>query len=283
MTALLAVMSALSSLGIFYFAELYTNWYYYPLLIVFFVVLYWVSFVVVVLFSGIVGLFFSKKKDVKKPNAWFYWVTFKGIIEVLRFLRVKVRVTGLEKLPEGSFVAVYNHRSFVDPFILMATLPVKRIVMISKPENEKIPIVGKHMHYSGFMTIDRKSPMKARKTVEKSAAWVREGIASVAVSPEGTRSKTAKLLPFRAAPFSTAKKAESSIVVTTMTNTEKVFKNFPWRKTVIELHIVEVVPVETVMALSSFDLSANVREMMLTDLHEVDSFPPAKKEEDTES
>ena len=282
MTALLAVLSALSSLGLFYLAGLYTEWYYYPLLIVFFVVLYWIAFLAIVLVSGAFGLFFSKKKDVKKPNAWFYWVTFKGIIEVLRFLRVKVRVTGIEKLPEGTFVAVYNHRSFVDPFILMAKLPVKRIVMISKPENERIPIVGKHMHYSGFMTIDRKSPMKARKTVEKSAAWVREGIASVAVSPEGTRSKTAKLLPFRAAPFSTAKKAESSIVVTTMTNTEKAFRNFPWRKTVIDLHIVGVIPAEEVTSLCSFDLSYKVREMMLDDLHEVDSFPPTKKEEDTE-
>ena len=277
MAILLALLSALSSAGIFYLTGLYTDWYFYFIPILLFFVMYWVAFVLLVLFSGFIGLFFSKKKDVKKPSAYFYWITVNGIREVLRFLRVKVRVTGLDKLPEGNFVAVYNHRSVIDPFVLMTRLPVKRIVMISKPENEKIPVVGKHMHYAGFLTIDRKSPMKARSTVEKSAAWVRDGVASVAISPEGTRSKSGKLLAFRAAPFSTAKKAESPLVITTMTNTEKVFKRFPWRSTTIDLHIVDVLEAEAVMAVSSFDLSAAVRQKMLDDLGEIDSYPPTKK------
>lgn len=278
MTLLLAIMAILGSCGIFYLTGLYTVWYYYFIPILLFIPLYWVSFALVVMFAGVVGLFFSKKKEIDKPYGFFYWITVNGIAEVLRFLRVKVAVTGLEKLPEGTFVAVYNHRSMIDPFILMTRLPVHRIVMISKPENEKIPVVGKYMHYSGFLTIDRKSPMKARKTVERSAAWVRDGIASVAISPEGTRSKSGKLLAFRAAPFSTAMKAESPIVVTTMLNTEKVFKRFPWRSTTIELHIVDVLPVEAVTSVSSFELSVRAREMMLDDLHEIDSFPSAKKD-----
>ena len=278
MTLLLSIMAVLFSGGIFYLTGLYTVWYYYFIPILLLVPMYWVAFVVLVICSGIFGLFFSKKKDLKKPHPWFYFMTFKGIAEVLRFLRVKVIVTGAEKLPKGTFVAVYNHRSMIDPFVLMAKLPCKRIIMVSKPENEKIPVVGKHMHYSGFLTIDRTSPMKARKTVEKSAIWAREGIASVAISPEGTRSKSGKLLAFRAAPFSTAKKSERPLVVTTMQNTEKVLKNVPWRKTVIELHIVGVISPEEVTSLSSFDLSGKVREMMLDDLHEIDSFPPAKKD-----
>ena len=277
MAILLALLSILSSAGIFYLTGLYTDWYFYFIPILLFFVMYWVAFVLLVLVSGFIGLFFSKKKDVKKPSAYFYWITVNGIREVLRFLRVKVRVTGLDKLPDGNFVAVYNHRSVIDPFVLMTRLPVKRIVMISKPENEKIPVVGKHMHYAGFLTIDRKSPMKARSTVEKSAAWVRDGVASVAISPEGTRSKSGKLLAFRAAPFSTAKKAESPLVITTMTNTEKVFKRFPWRSTTIDLHIVDVLEAEAVTAVSSFDLSAAVRQKMLDDLGEIDSYPPTKK------
>ena len=278
MALLLSFMAAFFSGGIFYLTGLYTEWYYYFIPLLLFIPTYWLSFVLYVLFAGFVGIFFSKKKEIAKPYGFFYWITVKGIGEVLRFLRVKVSVTGLEKLPEGAFVAVYNHRSMLDPFVLMTRLPVKRIVMISKPENEKIPVVGKYMHYSGYLTIDRKSPMKARKTVERSAAWVRDGIASVAISPEGTRSKTGKLLAFRAAPFSTAKKAESPLVVTTMTNTECVTKRFPWRSTTVELHIVDVLSPETVASLSSFDLSAKVRELMLDDLHEVDSYPPVKKD-----
>lgn len=284
MTLLLFLMAVASSAGIFYLTGLYTVWYFYFIPILLLVPTYWLSFVLLVLTVGFIGLFFNKKKEIKRPYGYFYWVTCNCIRQVMRFLRVKVKITGIEKLPEESFVAVYNHRSVIDPFVLMTRLPVKRIVMISKPENEKIPVVGKYMHYSGFLTIDRRSPKNARVTVERSAAWVRENIASVAISPEGTRSKSGKLLAFRAAPFSTAKKAEAPLVVTTMVNTEKVFKRFPWRSTTIDLHIVGVISPDTLLEMSSFDLSNHVRQMMLDDLGEEDSLPPAKSpDEPTEA
>ena len=83
MTALLLILSALEAAGIFYLTGLYTTWYFYFLPIVLMIPLYWVSFVLVVLFAALVGLFFSKKKEIKKPYAWFYWVTVNGIPAVL--------------------------------------------------------------------------------------------------------------------------------------------------------------------------------------------------------
>ena len=280
MTVLLTLMAAASSVGIFYLTGLYTEWYFYFLPVVMFFPLYFVSFVALVLVAAVIGLFASKKKPIDKPNPFFYYVTVNAIREVLRFLRVKVRMSGLDKLPDGTFVVIYNHRSVIDPFVLMTRLPLKRIVMISKPENEKIPVAGKYMHMSGFLTIDRKSPMKARETVEKSAAWIRDGIASVAISPEGTRSRSGKLLAFRAAPFSTAKKASSPIAVITMTGTEKVFKRFPFRSTVIDLHVVGTITTDQFATMNSLDLVALARQMMLTDLGEEDTL--AKKPSDTE-
>jgi len=282
MTVLLSLMAAILSVGIFYLTDLYTVWYWYFLPFLMFIPLYWISFLALVLVAAFIGLFVSKKKPVEKPNAFFYTVTVAAIRQVMRFLRIKVRVTGEEKLPDSTYVAVYNHRSMIDPFVLMTKMPARRIVMISKPENEKIPVVGKYMHMSGYLTIDRKSPMKARSTVEKSAAWIREGIASVAISPEGTRSKDGTLLPFRAAPFSTARKAASPIAVVTMRNTEKVMKRFPFRSTVIELHIVGTVMPEQFDSMNSFELSAYVRDMMLKDLDQVDAHPPKKNTDKAE-
>lgn len=277
MTALLLILSALEAAGIFYLTGLYTTWYFYFLPIVLMIPLYWVSFVLVILFAALVGLFFSKKKEIKKPYAWFYWVTVNGIRQVLKFLRVKVKIAGLEKLPEGDYVVIYNHRSVIDPFVLMTRLPTKRVVMISKPENEKIPVVGKYMHYAGFLTIDRRSAKNALGTVGKSAEWVKNGVASVAISPEGTRSKTGKLLPFRAAPFSTAKKAEAPLVITTMTNTELVFKRFPWRSTVVELTVVGTLTPDEIFSMNSNELANTTRQMMLDALGEEDAYPPIPK------
>lgn len=266
MTILISFISALLSGGIFYLTGLYTAWYWYFIPVLLFFPLYVVSFVLLVLVFAFIGLFFSKKKEVKKPVRFFYWVTVNAIRQVLMLLRVKVQVTGLEKLPEGEFVAVYNHISFFDPLVLMVKMPVKRIVMISKPENEKIPVVGKYMHMSGYLVIDRKSPLKAKKTTDKCVNWIKEHIASVAISPEGTRSKTGKLLPFRAAPFSVAKKAECPIAVVALKNTDKVFKCFPFRRTLVSLDVVDVVEPEVFQGMNSFEMSDCIREKMLAGL-----------------
>ncbi len=282
MTVILWTIAVLSSCGIFYLTGLYTEWYYYFIPILLLIPMYLAAFLAFVLICGVIGLFVNKKKPIDKPNAFFYNTTVMGIREILKIFRVKVKVSGLDKLPEGTFVAIYNHRSIIDPFVLMTRLPVKRIVMISKPENGKIPIAGKYMHMSGYLTIDRKSPIKARATVEKSAAWIRDGIASVAISPEGTRSKSGKLLEFRAAPFSTAKKADAPIVVITMTNTEKVMKRFPFRSTTIDMHVVGVITPDVFLEGNSFELSDKARRMMLDDLGEIDSLPPrTPKNEET--
>ena len=279
MSLLLSLMSALASAGVFYLTGLYTDWYWYFLPLVLFIPFYLVSFVLVVLFAGLVGLFFSKKKPVEKPHPWFYMITVNAIRQVLMILRIKVRVSGLDKLPKENFVAVYNHISAFDPLVLLTRLPVKRIVMMSKPENEKIPVVGKYMHMSGYPAIDRKSPMKARRTVEKCADWVRDGVASVAISPEGTRSKTGELLSFRAAPFSTAKKADCPIVVVVVRNTDKVFKKFPLRSTVIDMDVIDTVMPETYHDMNSFELSDHVRSKMLDALGQEDKHGRTQREE----
>ena len=124
--------------------------------------------------------------------------------------------------------------------------------------------------------------MKARRTVEKCADQIRDGITSVAISPEGTRSKTGELLSFRAAPFSTAKKADCPIVVVVLRNTEKVFKCFPLRSTKVEMDIIDVVMPETYHDMTSFELSDLVREKMLKALGQEDKHKRATPEASAE-
>lgn len=266
MTVVLSIFSALMSAGVFYLTGLYTEWYWYFIPVLLFFPMYVVAFVIAVLLAGIPGLFVSKKKDIDAPSPFFYRTMVAFIRQFLLILRVKVHISGLEKLPKENFVAVYNHISIFDPLALMIHVPIKRFVMISKPENEKIPIIGKYMHMSGYLIIDRKSPMKAKKTTDKAAAWVRDGVASVAISPEGTRSKTGELLPFRAAPFSVAKKSGAPLVIMTVKNTEKVVKNFLFRRTHVYVDVVDVIDPSCYDSVSSFELSNMVREKMLEGL-----------------
>ncbi len=268
MTVILTIMSVLLSSGIFYLTGLYTEWYFYfiPVLLLF--PAYIAAFLVHIILAGFVGLFVNKKKPVKKPSKYFYKITVESLKQVMMFSNTKVYLSGAEKLPDGRFLMVYNHISNFDPLVILTAIPNREIVLVSKPENEKLPIVGKYMHMSGFLTINRTSPVQARSTVTKSVEWLSEDVASVAISPEGTRSKSGKLLPFKAAPFSIAKKTAVPIVMVTVKNTNKIAKNFPFKRTKVYLDIAEVIGRDEIDGLTSIEMSELVRAKMLSALGE---------------
>jgi hypothetical protein len=68
------------------------------------------------------------------------------------------------------------------------------------------------------------------------------------------------MLPFKDGAFLLAKKAEAPLVIMATRNTEKITKNFPWKRTTVEMEILRVLDRETVMALGAKDLSALARE-----------------------
>lgn len=266
LTLVFSLLSAVLSAFLFSLTGLYTVWYWYFIPILLFFPLYLGFFLLYVLLLVLIGLFVNKKKPVDKPNRFFYAICVVTLRQLFFLMRVKVEVKGAEKLPKGEFLLVYNHVSNFDPLLLLVGMPVPRLVLVSKPENERIPLVGRYMHMSGFLTIDRVSPMRARATVEKCVDWIGRGVASVAISPEGTRSKTGELLPFRAAPFSIARKAEVPVVVTVLKNTGKIAKNAPFRRTAVRVEVVDLVMPETFRELTSFEMSEQVRAIMLKGL-----------------
>src|SRR4029078_9986414 len=63
----------------------------------------------------------------------------------------------------------------------------------------------------GFIPIDRRRKEAAMRSIEAGAEWLRAGNSSL-IFPEGTRSKTDELLPFKKGGFIMAIKAGAPIV-----------------------------------------------------------------------
>jgi hypothetical protein len=85
----------------------------------------------------------------------------------------------------------------------------------------------------------------------------------ISVFPEGTRNRQIDgLLPFREGVFMMAKKAGVPIVIVRVTDTDKVKKRAPWRKTRVYVDFVDVIDAQTVKAERSHELSEMVRERM---------------------
>lgn len=125
-------------------------------------------------------------------------------------------VKGWEHLPEdirsGKQPAIFmgNHESQLDPPFLIAAIPIPS-VYIAKKEVKLIPMVGWAAMCAGAIFIDRSNRERAVKSLHRAAKEIHDG-KSVSVFPEGTRTRTGELLPFKKGSFVLAQDAEVPIV-----------------------------------------------------------------------
>lgn len=223
--------------------------------------------VLYVLFLVVVSLFLNKNKPCDRPSMFCKFFVDHTVDSALKFLRVKVELKGIEKIPtDRRFLLVSNHRSGLDPFVCISQLMEYNVAFVSKPENFKLPIVGRFVSRCCYMTIDRENARNAMKTLHKATDYVKNDTVSVGIYPEGTRSKSGELLEFKDGVFYVAKKAPCPVVVITVQNTENILKNFPFKGTRVKLDVLSVLYPEDFETKSTHEISDEVRQMMYENL-----------------
>ncbi len=111
----------------------------------------------------------------------------------------KVRVVGI--VPERGahpFIAVANHESLAD-IVLIGSLPWD-MKWLSKASIFRVPFLGQMMRMAGDVGVERGSASSRGASYGALRRWVRRG-ASIMIFPEGTRSRTSEMLPFRSGAF----------------------------------------------------------------------------------
>ena len=142
---------------------------------------------------------------------------------------------------------------------VLAVLKCRKLVYISKEGNFKIPIVGPFIRQAGFIAIDRGNGIRAVKTLQHAAERMQTEGVDVGIYPEGTRSKTGKLLRFKTGACYLAQQANAPIVIMTTQGTERISKRFLLSPVCVKLDIVEVIDRETVQNTSQNDLIERIR------------------------
>lgn len=140
-----------------------------------------------------------------------YWLGHGGVWLALALSGIRYRVIGKERLPlDRAAVYCSNHESNVDPPVLFDAMhPMMHILY--KHEIDKIPILARAFRMGGFIPVDRRNKEAAMRSIEAGARSIRSGN-SFLIFPEGTRSKTGDLLPFKKGGFIMAIKAQAPIV-----------------------------------------------------------------------
>jgi len=142
----------------------------------------------------------------------YHWAGTGWSRNILRAARTPVIAEGLEHIPrEQPLIYASNHSSMFDIWALFATLPGS-VRFVAKRELFKIPLLGPAMLAAGHIPIDRTARNSAFEAYDEAARTIQRGTSSIVVFPEGTRSRTGELLPFKNAPFGLAIAAQVPII-----------------------------------------------------------------------
>ncbi|GAA1322399.1 HAD-IB family hydrolase [Pseudonocardia xinjiangensis] len=124
---------------------------------------------------------------------------------------VRLDVRGAEHLMAARpAVFLFNHQSQLDVLIL-AKLLRSNFTAVAKKEAATVPGFGLAFRLADVAFVDRTDPTAARAALEPAVQRLREGI-SLVIAPEGTRSITPALGPFKKGAFHVAMQAGVPIV-----------------------------------------------------------------------
>ncbi|HST45385.1 MAG TPA: lysophospholipid acyltransferase family protein [Luteimonas sp.] len=123
----------------------------------------------------------------------------------------KVTVVGLERVDWSKpHLLVANHQSMIDICALFHAVPGP-LHFLLKQEMQRVPFVGGYARATGMLFIDREDRRAGPRMRREAATLLRQG-ATLCLFPEGTRSRTGFVAPFKGGAFQSAIDAGAEVV-----------------------------------------------------------------------
>jgi len=169
-----------------------------------------VAYFLIVLYIAVAGPVAMVVGGVFRSEAGLYALGHLGVWLALRMTGIRYRVTGLSAAPSTAAVFCSNHESNVDPPVLFKVLH-KRLRVLYKAELRRFPLMGTIFDLGGFVAVERGDREKSMAAIGRGAESLKAGNVFL-IFPEGTRSRTGALLPFKKGGFIMAIEAQVPIV-----------------------------------------------------------------------
>jgi 1-acyl-sn-glycerol-3-phosphate acyltransferase len=173
-----------------------------------------------------------------------YFLGHAGVRLALFLSGIRYRVHGRERIPlDRAAVYCSNHQSNVDPPVLFDALH-PRMHILYKHEIDAIPLLARAFRHGGFIPIDRRNKESASRSIEAGARSIRSGN-SFLIFPEGTRSKTDQMLPFKKGGFRMALAAQAPVIPVAIQGGRAAMRRGSWIIWPVTVDIRVGAPIET--------------------------------------
>lgn len=164
---------------------------------------------------------------------------------------------------------VSNHNSWMDIPFMGHTIGWLNYKFVAKKELEKVPILGKAIKVSKNVLIDRTNRRSQLLTLKQGMKWLTEGT-NLCTFPEGTRSRSGRLVAFKNGAFKMAHKAGRPVVpisICRAADVMPVYWMFPYRRAGGVCRVVVHEPVES-EGRTEEELARDVRQSIIAGLPE---------------
>ena len=161
---------------------------------------------------------------------WIWWVCW-ALISLIRPLFCRFRIEGRENLPLDSGAVVASNHNYGPDYVFLGIASPRELRFMAKAEAFAWhPWLAAILRAGGVFPVKR--GVGDTGALDRAIELAQEGNL-IAMFPEGTRSKSGKLMRGKTGAARIALAADVPIVPVAITNTAQVFKRAPWRRPVV--------------------------------------------------
>ncbi len=176
-----------------------------------------------------------------------------------------VNISGREKLDwKKQYMIVSNHQSQLDILVAFGLFfPFK---WVSKKEVFKLPFIGWNMYLNRYIGLKRGDKESIRIMMAECESQIEKGC-SIYFFPEGTRSQTGVLRPFKPGAFILAKRKGLPILPIAIDGTMKALPKYSLvlnKNHKISVTVLDEIPVSEVESMEPEEMAARVRDIIGT-------------------
>lgn len=212
------------------------------------------------IFCGIFGMVFALVTNPTYSHRIMGYYIFSPMILVISMVRVRAK--GIDNVLDEPAIYAANHASQLD-IPIICTRVNRPMFFIGKIELKKIPILSQYMKIVGMIFVDRKNRERAMASMRTAIQDIQGG-KSIAAFPEGTRTKTGELLPFKKGVFTIAKEGRIPIVPIAVIGSAKALASgsFFLRPATVEIRILPALKGDDFFNMSIEEMANHTRSLI---------------------